>query len=101
METTVVATVPVMTVEQKLEFREMQLEFVQLRSQAQELQVKLQAVAKRMNDAILTLAGTTEGLSFNQETLVFSLTAAPVAAPTPGPVLTPRSPRNKPSAATN
>jgi hypothetical protein len=77
-------TVPVMTVEQQLEYRTMQLEFVQLRSQAQELQVKLQAVAKRMNDAILSLAGTTEGLSFNQETLVFTFADAPASLP-PGP----------------
>lgn len=64
-------TVPKMSTEQQLEYRTLQLEFMQLQIQAQAIQTKLQGVSKRMSDAIITLAGTTEGLSFNQDTLEF------------------------------
>lgn len=61
----------------------MQLEFMQLRAQAQETQQKLQAVVKRMNDAILAAAGSTPNLSFNQDNLTFSETVASGPRPVP------------------
>lgn len=66
---------PILTLEQKLTYREMQIEQLQLQIQLQSLQVKLQLVTKRMNDFIVGLASTegvsTNGLSFDPNTLTF------------------------------